>query len=146
MGVCAGLLYGLYGGWSYTATLRQAVDASARGLPGATALQIALFATFFAGMLVSSLQRGSFRLRWPPTGAIWRRLLGGALMGSGAAMVPGGNDTLIPTGLPAFSGWALAAFIAVVLGVSAGLGVMRLLGARLPVVSCEDGVCREYAA
>lgn len=145
MGVCAGLLYALHGGWSYTATLRRAVEANARGLPGPTLLQLALFAAFFGGMLLSSVQRGSFRLRWRPDGAPWRRLVGGALMGSGAAMVPGGNDTLILTSLPALSAWAVAAFGAVIVGVGVGLGALRLLGARLPVVSCQDGVCREYA-
>jgi uncharacterized membrane protein YedE/YeeE len=145
MGVCAGLLYALHGGWSYTATLRSAVEAAPRGLPGPTAVQLVLFAAFFGGMLVSSVQRGSFKLNVRPHGALWRRLAGGAMMGAGAAMIPGGNDTLILTSLPALSAWALGAFVTVVLGVATGLGLMRLFGVRLPVVTCTDGVCREFA-
>jgi len=146
MGLCAGLLYALHGGWSYTTTLRRAVEAEYRGVAGPTMLQFALFVAFFAGMLVSAMQRGSFRLRWKPSGAIWPRLAGGVMMGAGAAMVPGGNDALLLTGLPAFSGWAAAAYGAVLLGVAAGLFVLRRAGVRLPVVTCENGVCRERAA
>jgi uncharacterized membrane protein YedE/YeeE len=146
MGLCAGLLYALHGGWSYTTTLRRAVEAGYRGSPGPTQIQLALFAAFFCGMLRSSLQRGSLRLRWAPSGSVWPRLTGGVLMGAGAAMVPGGNHTLILTGLPAFSGWALAAYLAVVVGVAAGLAFARWRGARLPIVTCEDGICRERPA
>jgi len=146
MGVSAGLLYALHGGWSYTTTLRRAVEAGYRGGPGPTQIQLALFAAFFCGMLLSALQRGSFRLRWTPTGSVWPRLTGGALMGAGAAMVPGGNDTLILTGLPAFSGWALGAYVAVIVGVATGLVFARWRGARLPIVTCENGICRERAA
>ena len=143
MGLCAGLLYALQGGWSYTTTLRRAVESGYRGAPGPLPIQFALFAAFFAGMLLSSMQRKSFRLRWRPTGSIWPRLGGGMLMGIGAAMVPGGNDTLLLTGLPALSAWALAAYVAVVIGVATGLALLRRCGARLPVVTCENGICRE---
>jgi uncharacterized protein len=146
MGICAGLLYALHGGWSYTTTLRRAVEAGYRGLPGPTQIQFLLFAAFLTGMVLSSLQRRSFRLRWKPTGSIAPRLAGGAMMGVGAAMVPGGNDTLILTGLPAFSGWSLAAYVAVLVGVGSGLAVLQRLGVHLPVVSCEDGVCHERPA
>ena len=143
MGVCAGLLYALQGGWSYTTTLRRAVEAGYRGLAGPMPIQFALFAAFFAGMLLSAIQRKSFRLRWRPTASIWPRLGGGTLMGVGAAMVPGGNDTLLLTGLPALSGWALGAYVAVVIGVATGLALLRRCGVRLPIVTCENGVCRE---
>jgi len=146
MGLCAGLLYALQGGWSYTTTLRRAIDSGYRGVPGPTLIQLALFAAFFGGMLLSSFQRGSFRARWRPAASIWPRLAGGVLMGVGAAMVPGGNDTLILTGLPAFSGWALAAYVAVLAGVGTGLALLRRLGISLPVVTCDDGVCRERPA
>ncbi|HTT09673.1 MAG TPA: YeeE/YedE thiosulfate transporter family protein [Burkholderiaceae bacterium] len=143
MGICAGLLYALQGGWSYTTTLRRAIESGYRGTAGPTLVQFALFAAFFGGMLLSSLQRRSFHAHWRPSGSVWPRLAGGMLMGAGAAMVPGGNDTLILTGLPAFSGWALAAYVAVLAGVAAGLALLRQFGFPLPVVTCEDGVCRE---
>ena len=143
MGVCAGLLYGLQGAWSYTTTLRRAIDAGYRGLPAPTTLQLLLFVALFAGMLASSLQRGSFALRWRRGESAWARLAGGFMMGAGASVVPGGNDTLILTGIPALSGWALAAYGTLLLGVSVGLWLRRRAGAPFPSVRCVGGVCVE---
>jgi hypothetical protein len=64
-------------------------------------------------------------------------------MGLGAALVPGGNDTLILTGLPALSGWAIAAYLALVLGVATALWLQRLRGKPYPNVTCVGGVCVE---
>lgn len=143
IGVCAGLLYAVLGAWSYTGTLRRALDAAVRNLPGPTAFQWLLVAAVFLGMLASSLQRGSFALRWQPRGVVAPRLAGGVLMGAGASLVPGGNDTLILTGLPALSGWTLAAYAALVLGVAFGLWTSRRFGKPYPDVRCIGGVCME---
>jgi uncharacterized membrane protein YedE/YeeE len=143
VGICAGLLYAILGAWSYTGTLRRAIDAAYRLLPGPAALNWLLFAAAFFGMVVSSVQRRSFALRWRPRGALAPRLAGGMLMGLGASLVPGGNDTLILTGLPALSGWAVTTYLALVGGVAFGLRVQRLRGAPYPNVACIDGVCVE---
>lgn len=143
IGICAGLLYAIQGAWSYTGTLRRAVDAAYRMLPGPNALPWLLFAAVFIGMVASSMQRGSFALRWHPQGALAPRLGGGVLMGLGASLVPGGNDTLILTGLPALSGWAVAAYLALVAGVATGLWVQHRRGRPYPNVACIDGVCVE---
>jgi len=143
IGVCAGLLYAVLGAWSYTGTLRRAIDAAYRMLPGPNVLSWLLFAAVFIGMVASSVQRRSFSLRWQPRGALAPRLGGGLLMGVGASLVPGGNDTLILTGLPALSGWAIVAYLALVAGVATGLWVQRVRGKPYPNVSCVDGVCIE---
>jgi uncharacterized membrane protein YedE/YeeE len=143
IGVCAGLLYAILGAWSYTGTVRRAVDAAYRMLPGPNTLPWLLFAAMFLGMVASAMQRGSFALRWRPQGALAPRLGGGVLMGLGASLVPGGNDTLILTGLPALSGWAVAAYLALVAGVGAGLWVQHLRGKPYPNVACIDGICIE---
>lgn len=141
MGICAGLLYGLQGAWSYSTTLRRAIDAGYRHLPPPSTLQWLLFAALFAGMLVSSLQRGSFTLRWRSDGSAGARLAGGFMMGVGASLVPGGNDSLILNGVPSLSGWALAAYAALFAGVVAGLWARRRLGVPLPSCRCVEGVC-----
>jgi uncharacterized membrane protein YedE/YeeE len=153
MGICAGLLYGLLGPWSYTGTLRRAVDAGYRQVAlldhtasGPNVLQWSLFAALLAGMVVSSVQRGSFALRWQHRGQVPARLAGGALMGVGASLVPGGNDTLILTGLPALSVQMLFAYVALVAGIGCGLLLLRRLGATLPAVRCVGGVCIEQKA
>ncbi len=143
IGLCAGLLYAILGAWSYTGTLRRAIDSAYRLLPGPAALSRTLFAAAFIGMVVSSLQRGSFALRWHARGALAPRLAGGTMMGLGASLVPGGNDTLILTGLPALSGWAVSAYLALVAGVAFGLWLQRLRGTPYPNIACIDGVCIE---
>jgi hypothetical protein len=55
----------------------------------------------FGGSLVSArLRKSRFVLKWPTIGNIVRRTLGGILMGSGALLIPGGNDTLLMIGFP----------------------------------------------
>ena len=66
----------------------------------------------------------------------------GLLMGTGAALIPGGNDGLILFGLPAFSPHALPTWGAIVLGIALSIYVMRLTGMRVPKISCEGDVCR----
>ena len=39
-------------------------------------------------------------LKWLTIGKILRRTLGGVLMGLGAILIPGGNDTLLLIGFP----------------------------------------------
>jgi hypothetical protein len=39
-------------------------------------------------------------LKWPTFNSILRRTLGGMLMGLGALLIPGGNDTLLMIGFP----------------------------------------------
>ena len=48
-------------------------------------------------------------------------LFGGALMGFGGSMVPGGNDNLILVGLPGLQPHAWVAIVAMALAITAGL-------------------------
>lgn len=55
----------------------------------------------FGGSLVSArLRQRRFMLRWPTIKGVARRTLGGILMGSGALLIPGGNDALLMIGFP----------------------------------------------
>jgi toxin CptA len=51
----------------------------------------------------------------------FRCLAGGALMGVGSAMIPGGNDNLILVGLPMAMPYAWQAIAAMILAIWAGL-------------------------
>jgi hypothetical protein len=67
----------------------------------------------FSGSLVSArLRKRRFVLKWPTMKNIVRRTLGGILMGVGALLIPGGNDTLLMIGFP-MGAWqaALAYFL-----------------------------------
>lgn len=145
IGIGGGLLYGLQGPWSYTNYLRTGIESTwQQGLPPPQ-FQAGLFAALVTGMLISALQRGSFRLRLNQHAAgLARHYAGGIIMGFGAAMIPGGNDTLILTGIPTLSAWALGAYLALLLGTAAALAVMRMTRGQMPRIECVNDVCIEH--
>jgi hypothetical protein len=143
LGMIGGLLYGVKGAWSYTYYLRTQIDSAYHGNAGPPLLHAALFAALFAGMLASALQRRSWQFRGASLRALLPHAGGGWLMGIGAAMVPGGNDTLMLVGLPTLSLWALAAYAALLAGIAAALMLMRSAGLPLQPVQCPNDVCQE---
>jgi len=80
-----------------------------------------LLVAVLAGMLASTLQRGSFRIDWRPRPEWLLNAAGGALMGFGTALAPGGNDALVLYGIPILSPYALPTYAALGLGVALGL-------------------------
>jgi uncharacterized protein len=75
----------------------------------------------FGGSLVSArLMQSRFMLKWPTIKTIVRRTLGGILMGVGALLIPGGNDTLLMIGLP-MGAWQAALAYALFVGTVAAL-------------------------
>lgn len=125
LGVIGGLLYGVKGAWSYTNFLRTQIDSAYHGNASPPLLHAWLLMALFAGMLASSLQRRSWHLRGASLHVLLPHVCGGLLMGVGAAMVPGGNDTLMLVGLPTLSLWALAAYAALLAGIAATLLSLR---------------------
>ncbi|CAN5236449.1 hypothetical protein BH11PSE14_BH11PSE14_15930 [soil metagenome] len=117
MGVAGGLLYTLQGGWTYTNFLRgEATAWLGQGMsPGA----------LLVGMGLSSWQRRSFALRLPPMPVLMRSLAGGLLMGLGAAILPGGNDTLVLIAIPTLAPNALGVYAAVLAGATLTLLLLR---------------------
>ena len=96
----------------YTATFEVSSKASsARGLPPSTVRWVLLVAVL-AGMLLSTVQRGSFRIDWRPRAAWLLNFGGGTLMGFGTALPPGGNDALVMYGIPTLSPYALPTYAA----------------------------------
>jgi toxin CptA len=105
----------LAGPWTYTEALGRITHGA--GLP--TWHEPALFAALLSGAIV-----GGRGLASPGILASRQALLcltGGALMGFGGAMVPGGNDNLILVGLPNLQPHAWAAIAAMALAILAGL-------------------------
>jgi hypothetical protein len=86
-----------------------------------------LLIAVLAGMLVSTLQRGSFRLDFRPRRAWLMNFGGGMLMGFGTSLAPGGNDALVMYGIPTLSPYALPTYLALGIGVAAGLMLLRAL-------------------
>jgi uncharacterized protein len=141
IGISGGLLNVLLGSWTYTYYLRTAIASAQRDAMAPMPIFAGLLAALLAGMVVSAVQRGSFEFRWGGTGGALKHLAGGALMGMGAALIPGGNDSIVLTGIPTLSGVALATYLALLLGIASALLVLRTAGVRLPVVSCAGDAC-----
>ena len=94
------------GNWSYTDTLA----ALARRNAFNWALNLLLFTALFLGALIGGWTAGMSGSRLPKGAPAWRCLIGGALMGVGAALVPGGNDSLLLIGMPLLLPYAWVAF------------------------------------
>ena len=95
VGAASGLLFALDRQWLYTGRIAEIAYGRAWTLAGLIG-----FAALLAGMTLATLVGGTFRLR---AGSLqhWTRAAGGGLlMGAGATLVPGGNDTMLFTGVP----------------------------------------------
>jgi hypothetical protein len=144
LGLCAGVLFAVQGAWTYTNFVRGEVGAGLGVSALPTGWHAALVAGLLGGMVVSALQRKSFAWQSAVAGQPWaRRLVGGALMGVGGALVPGGNDTLLLSALPTLSAQAAAAYVAMLGGIAVALAAMRW--AKLPMgrLQCWNEGCRE---
>jgi uncharacterized membrane protein YedE/YeeE len=128
----------LFGSPGYTATLQNLIE-DYIGSQGSTATERwVLFGAVFLGMVLSTSQRGSFRFDWLPRRSWLRNVVGGALMGLGTALLPGGNDALVLYGIPSLSPHAPPAFAAMVAGIAAALWLLRRFGVEMRVVCRND--------
>lgn len=147
MGLGAGLLYATQGAWSYSNYLRSEVMHALGPAPAPSAWHGYLVLGLLAGMVASALQRGT--LVWKRPGGLggWMRHAGGGtLMGAGAAMVPGGNDTLLLGNLPTMTGTATGAYLSMLIGIGSVLWVMRITHIRMPALACSPSSCDEVDA
>jgi hypothetical protein len=127
IGLAAGLMYLIVGPYGYATTLQQGVESLLRRRAAPETVRWILLGAALAGMLASTLQRGSFRLDWRPQPRWLMNLAGGALMGLGVALAPGGNDSLVLYAIPTLSPHALPTYLALALGITAGLLAIRWL-------------------
>jgi hypothetical protein len=142
LGIAGGLLYALQGAWTYTNYLRADTASRLGAGPAPSMFHGLLLAALLGGMLISSLQRGSFAVNRHWRRHLPRRLAGGFLMGVGGALVPGGNDTLILAAIPTLSLWAMANYLALLAGIAAVMTAMLAVSGHLPQVECTKDECR----
>ncbi len=124
-GLLAGLVYARHPGWSY-GTVLETLAHGRLALMDWTANLSALL--LFVGALAGATWAGRFHLRWPTLSRALRCASGGLVMGFGAALVPGGNDTLLLWAIPGLTIYGVLAYL-VMLGVI-GLGFLAV--ARAP--------------
>jgi hypothetical protein len=108
LGITGGLLYAVLPAWTVS-------DLVQRGLPlrmspgGEMALAAAI--SSIVGALTSSFRQGNLRLQLPTAAGLLRSVGGGTLMGIGIALIPGGNDALTLSAVPAISPGGIAAYL-----------------------------------
>jgi hypothetical protein len=100
VGLSGALLFLLHGPISYTATFDLIIQGALGTQDWPTPMRTVLLLAVMAGMLLSTLQRGTFRVDWRPQLSWLLNLSAGVLMGLGIALAPGGNDALVLDGIP----------------------------------------------
>jgi hypothetical protein len=97
----------LVGAWAYTDVLSEL----ARGMAGNLAARLVLVVALLGGAMLGGHRAG----RWKSTPLSFARLahclVGGALMGCGTLLIPGGNDGLVLLGMPLLWPYAWVAFL-----------------------------------
>ncbi len=136
LGLGGGVLYLGFGPWTYSNSLQATAAAMLGERLFPPAPQLALVPALLLGMFVSAWQRGAWRVR-KPVGGWGANLAGGVSMGLGAALVPGGNDTLLLRLIPSMAPHGLWTYLMLIGGVAAGLMVTRRLG----LMACGAADC-----
>lgn len=114
LGSVAALLYAARGQTSLLDAAAAAVEQGRMHMQG-----VAVALGLLAGGVLVALLTGTFQLSLPRPGRIPFELLGGALMTSGALLIPGASDVIAFYGLPSGSPHAVLAWIFVFLTVVA---------------------------
>ena len=138
IGVAGSAIFLNFGSPGYTATLQNLIEGYIGEQSPPAFERLVLFIAVFLGMLLSTIQRGSFRLDWLPRLSWLRNLGGGTLMGFGTALLPGGNDALVLYGIPSLSPHALPAFVTMVIGIAAAVWSLRHFGFEMRVTCRND--------
>jgi hypothetical protein len=144
MGVAGAILYTTQGAWSYTNHIRTSVLQVWEGGQSPAAAHSALVAALLVGMTASAWHRASITWRRPQSTFTWlRHATGGLLMGAGAAMVPGGNDTLLLNALPTLAIQGVGAYLAMLLGIACTLWLMQQSRVPMATTQCTEAGCSE---
>ena len=99
-------------GFSITASVGSIVSIPVAG----TVIAVCMFG---GGLVSARFRKHRFMLKWPTTKNMVRTTLGGLLMGLGALIIPGGNDTLLMIGFPMGAWQAALAYVLFVASLAA---------------------------
>lgn len=123
IGITFLLMMLLAGAWSYTDVLADLARGMASGVVPRGVLGLALL----GGAMLGGMTSGGLRATSVSLGQMARCFLGGAMMGWGSLLIPGGNDGLLLVGMPLLWPYAWLAFAAMCLAIGSGLLMRRLL-------------------
>ena len=112
------------GMWAYTDALA-ALARTDTAMDPRLAMRGAMVAVLLAGAILGGRLAGTLRPERPTAAAVFRCFAGGAMMGVGAMLVPGGNDGLIMLGLPQLLPHAWVAVATMTLTIAIAIGFSR---------------------
>lgn len=141
MGLANGALYFSHGSWAYTGILHQGIEGLVTSVIASPIVRAALFLAVLSGMAVSTWQRGGLKLRWRPQAAWSLNAIGGLGMGAGAALIPGGNDSLVLFSIPMLATHAVPAYAAMLIGIGAMVQGMAWITGSQMRVECKNDIC-----
>ena len=122
LGITGGALYALMPAWAYADLILASLPL---GLDRTRGAAVTTVLAAVAGAIVSAHRKRT----WHPRGASPRQLAqtfaGGALMGAGTALIPGGNDSLILAAIPALSLSGIVAYVVMFIVIAIGLATTR---------------------
>ncbi|GAA0485165.1 YeeE/YedE thiosulfate transporter family protein [Parasphingorhabdus litoris] len=121
VGITAALIYGTRPEWSYAAVLDSLL--AGQGLSVGMTVELAVIA-LFAGAVVSSWLKNRFHPQFGTWNLAATNLVGGFLMGIGAAAVPGGNDVLLLWTAPGLTLYGAVAYLVMIVTIAIMLVAM----------------------
>ncbi|MFA0086366.1 YeeE/YedE thiosulfate transporter family protein [Vibrio sp. 10N.261.51.F12] len=83
-----------------------------------------LFLFLVLGMVIAAVVTKSFELKFVTPKRLSKHFIAGILMGVGAVMAGGGNDTQLLVALPALSAAGIATVVSIVMGIYVGLAII----------------------
>ncbi len=109
------------GPWTYTTLLSDLAQGITHGVGMTLALNMALL----SGAMIGGWTAGRLKLVLPNSRRLVRCLVGGAIMGVGSRLIPGGNTGLILIGLPLLRPNAWLAFASMCVAITVAIRVAR---------------------
>ena len=126
IGLLNGLMLLILAEWPYTRLLIDVVTGEGREILLRTMLAVALFGSAaFTGWVFGEFERRRLRLK-----STLFSLIGGAFMGAGSQMIPGGNDSLLMRNMPALWPDAWLNYAALLVGILVSLHMISLVKSR----------------
>jgi uncharacterized membrane protein YedE/YeeE len=125
LGIGGGGLFAAISGWDFAAVLIRAGYHAWQLVPsGPTLIAMLCALSMVVGGVVAAVSQNRFTWRAPKPRLSLASLAGGAMMGAAAVIIPGGNDGLLLSGIPALAPhawvgfWAMLASLLVLLVIA----------------------------
>ena len=123
IGITFFFMLALTGAWAYTDVLAELARGMATNLPARILLVFALL----IGAMIGGWTAGRLRSTPVTLAQAAKCFVGGALMGWGSLMIPGGNDGLILVGMPLAWPYAWVAFLTMCATIGAAQWAQKAL-------------------